>query len=130
MEGDRRPGRRAGLTERASVRGLEVDPQGRCAHYRSPLDIVAIRFRCCGRWYACHACHEALEAHKPEPWPRSEFGERAVLCGACGARLRVAEYLEASAAGGSSRCPRCGAGFNAGCARHHPLYFEVSRSEG
>lgn len=103
-----------------AVRGVGVDAEGRCAHYGSALDVVSIRFRCCGRWYACHACHEALEGHERERWPPGELEERAVRCGACGRRLSIAAYLRAS-----SRCPRCGAAFNPGCARHHPLYFEV-----
>ena len=31
------------------VHGVDVDPETRCAHWRSPLDIIAIQFKCCGR---------------------------------------------------------------------------------
>lgn len=105
---------------RPPVHGVEVDARGRCAHYGSSRDIVSIRFPCCDRWYACHACHEALEDHDAERWPADRFDERAVLCGECGSELAITEYLASP-----SRCPRCGAPFNPGCVDHHPLYFEV-----
>lgn len=81
---------------------------------------MAFRFPCCGRYYACHACHAEAEDHDALRWPRSDFGREAVLCGACGAEVTVDRYLE-----DPSRCPECAAGFNPRCARHHHLYFEV-----
>lgn len=108
------------------IHGVEVDAAGRCAHYREHHDVVALRLPCCGPfsadpvYYACYACHEALAGHLAEPWPRSRFDEAAVLCGACRRALSVARYLASPDA-----CPRCGALFNPGCRRHHPLYFEV-----
>jgi uncharacterized CHY-type Zn-finger protein len=106
---------------RPSVHGLELDPETRCAHWRSPLDIIAIRMRCCGKYYACRECHDALETHAAEVWPLSAFGQRAVLCGACGHELSVNEYLACG-----SRCPACRAGFNPGCHKHRGLYFAVA----
>lgn len=102
------------------VRGVAVDGEGRCAHYGGPRDVVAVRFRCCGRVYACHACHAVLEDHPADPWPEAELDRKAVLCGACGGWLTCREYLASASA-----CPRCAARFNAGCERHHHLYFEV-----
>lgn len=102
------------------MHGVEVDAETRCAHYRTPQDVVAVRFPCCGRFYACHDCHVELEDHEPRPWPRGEFERRAVLCGSCGIRLKVAEYLASPDA-----CPHCGAAFNPRCVDHHPRYFEV-----
>lgn len=102
------------------VLGQDADGETRCAHYSGPNDRVAIRFHCCGRYYCCHACHEALATHGVVRWPSDAFHERAVLCGACRSELTIREYLN-----GGSRCPRCGAGFNPRCAAHHPLYFEV-----
>lgn len=100
---------------------MEPDSETRCAHYRGPADRIAIRFRCCGGYFCCHACHDALEDHVPDRWPSEEFGKRAVLCGACRGELTIREYLEGGAAG----CPRCRAAFNPRCAFHHHLYFEV-----
>lgn len=83
--------------------------------------MVAVRFPCCGRYYACHACHVELERHAPRRWPRGAFDRRAVLCGACGTELEIAAYLASP-----DRCPRCDAPFNPACVDHHPLYFDVA----
>lgn len=99
------------------VRGAVVDGQTRCVHYGGPLDVVAIRFRCCRDWYACVHCHDEAVSHRRTVWPAETADEHAVLCGACTATISIAEYRDASA------CPDCGAGFNPGCALHHPLYF-------
>ena len=105
---------------RPTVLGLDLDGQTRCAHWRSPLDIVAIRMRCCGAWYACKDCHDALAGHAIEVWPRGEWDQPAVLCGACGGEMSVRDYLD-----GSDHCPACGAPFNPGCRAHRHFYFEV-----
>lgn len=102
---------------RPIVRGPIVDRQTRCIHYRSPLDVVAIRFACCGEYYPCHLCHEGTAGHPSRPWPAGSDHESAILCGVCGAELTIGEYRNATA------CPRCDAAFNPGCALHHPLYF-------
>jgi uncharacterized CHY-type Zn-finger protein len=104
---------------RPPVRGIEAGAQTRCVHYRSPLDVVAIKMKCCGVYYACKACHDALAGHPIETWPRSEWNERAVLCGVCGAELSVRQYLECR-----NKCPACGAQFNPGCGNHHHFYFD------
>ena len=107
------------LVHGEQVHGVDVDPETRCAHWHSPLDIVAIRFKCCGRWHPCFECHEETAGHEATVWPAAEFGERAILCGSCGRRLSVHEYLACD-----SRCPACGSGFNPGCSKHRHLYFE------
>lgn len=84
---------------------------------------MAIRFPCCGRYFACHACHEALADHAAMRWARAEFDRPAVLCGACGAEFAIRDYLD-----GDDRCPACGAAFNPRCRLHHPVYFEVRAS--
>ena len=106
------------------VFGVDLDAQGRCAHYRSLLDIVSIRFPCCGRLYACHTCHDEMESHEVERWPWDAFDVRAVLCGECRAEMRIHEYLASPA-----QCSHCGARFNPRCALHHPLYFEMGPEE-
>src|SRR5580698_78413 len=88
------------LGSRPQVSGIGVDPQTRCAHYHSPLDIIAIRMKCCGAYYACKDCHDAIAGHAIEVWPQSEWDQRAVLCGACGAELSIKQYL-----GCSNTCP-------------------------
>jgi uncharacterized CHY-type Zn-finger protein len=104
-----------------TVKGLDVTPRAQCSHWHSPRDIIAIRHKCCGQYYACISCHEALAGHPPQVWPRDEQrGAKAVLCGACRRELTVAEYLASGNA-----CPGCRAEFNPGCALHYDLYFEM-----
>jgi uncharacterized CHY-type Zn-finger protein len=100
------------------VRGIELDAQTRCAHYDSPLDIIAIKMKCCAAYFACKDCHAALADHSLEPWPREEWQQHAVLCGACSSELTIAAYLESS-----DRCPVCRAPFNPGCREHREYYF-------
>ena len=102
------------------VVGVDLDPASRCAHWHGAWDVVALQFACCGRWYACRACHDACADHSAAVWPIADRDVRAVLCGACGHRLTIAEYLACEAA-----CPECAAAFNPGCAGHYPLYFEM-----
>ncbi|HEY8468038.1 MAG TPA: CHY zinc finger protein [Longimicrobiales bacterium] len=105
---------------RPEVHGRLLDAETRCAHWHGPLDIIAIRFPCCGKFYACHDCHAEHETHPPERWPRERFDTAAVLCGACGHVLTIREYLDSG-----HRCPACGRGFNPRCALHYGLYFEA-----
>jgi len=101
------------------VFGVDVDAETRCAHWNSELDIIAIKFKCCGHWFPCFECHKAVANHEAEVWPANEREAKAVLCGACGRELSIAEYLERG-----PECPECGSGFNPGCAKHYHLYFE------
>jgi uncharacterized CHY-type Zn-finger protein len=107
----------------AEVRGIDVDAQTRCAHWHSAVDIVAIKTACCGVYWACKDCHEALAGHAIAVWPRREWDARAVLCGACGAEMTIREYWECE-----SRCPGCGAGFNPGCRKHWHFYFKLEEN--
>jgi uncharacterized CHY-type Zn-finger protein len=100
------------------VHGVEIDARSGCAHYRSPLDLIAIKFKCCQTYYACSQCHEQEVDHPTQVWPRAEFGEPAILCGACGRELTITAYLQCEAV-----CPCCRASFNPGCRQHYHLYF-------
>ena len=102
------------------VHGVGVDAETRCAHWHSELDIIAIKFKCCGRWYPCFDCHAEVADHEPRVWPRDEFGEKAILCGACGHQLSIDEYLAAD-----NSCTACSAAFNPACANHYDLYFQA-----
>jgi uncharacterized CHY-type Zn-finger protein len=108
---------------RPEVRGLGLDAETRCAHWRSPLDVIAIKMRCCGVYYACKDCHDALADHPVQVWARGEWDEEAVLCGVCGMALTVRQYLDCG-----DVCPSCGAAFNPGCRLHYHLYFETGPS--
>ncbi|RFA18151.1 CHY zinc finger protein [Subtercola boreus] len=99
------------------VLGAVVDDQTRCIHYHSVLDVIALRFACCGEYYPCHLCHAESAGHAAEVWSADRRDALAVLCGVCGSELSISEYL------GVDSCPRCGAGFNPGCRLHSHLYF-------
>jgi uncharacterized CHY-type Zn-finger protein len=103
---------------RPSVHGLSVDPETRCAHWHTALDIIAIKMRCCDTYYACRECHDELTDHPVSLWPVEEWDEPAILCGVCGTELSVHAYL-----GCDSRCPHCRERFNPGCHKHRHLYF-------
>lgn len=107
------------LIHGAEVKGTNVDSQTRCAHYHSPVDIIAIRFKCCGEWFPCYECHRENTNHAAEVWKIDEYYTKAILCGNCGYQLSVHEYLRCNSA-----CPQCGAAFNTACANHYHLYFE------
>jgi uncharacterized CHY-type Zn-finger protein len=100
------------------VRGVGVDAESRCAHYGSDRDVVALRFGCCGTYYACLECHAELAGHDAEPWPTTRRGEPAARCGVCGAVMSGDTYVAADV------CPDCGAAFNPGCRTHYHRYFE------
>jgi len=108
-----------------SIRGITVyrktvDDETRCIHYKGATDIIAIRFKCCDRWYPCYECHAQNVDHPAQVWPRSDFETQVVLCGVCGYQLTIDEYLSCN-----STCPDCSAKFNPGCAKHYHFYFET-----
>lgn len=102
------------------IYGRLVDDQTRCVHYHSDLDIIAVRFKCCDRYYACFFCHQELEGHDPARWVEGELEERAIVCGVCESELTIRDYLSSAFS-----CPCCGSPFNPGCADHYDLYFHM-----
>jgi len=108
---------------RPVVFGIALDPETRCSHYHTPLDIIAIRMKCCGQYYACKECHDALADHGSQAWPQVEWDQPAVLCGVCGTEMSVQEYLDSA-----NQCPTCKAPFNPGCRHHYHHYFEMTLS--
>jgi uncharacterized CHY-type Zn-finger protein len=101
------------------VRGIDLDAQTRCRHYHGPTDIIAIKMKCCGVYYACKDCHESLANHAIEVWPEPQWDEKAILCGACGVELTIRQYMKCG-----DHCPQCDAQFNPRCQNHHHYYFE------
>ncbi len=102
------------------VKGKVIDEQTRCSHYHSTLDIIAIKFKCCGTYFPCYSCHEEEADHPAIAWPIAERHTKAILCGACGHELTITEYLSSE-----NTCPSCHASFNPNCAKHYGLYFEM-----
>ena len=112
------------------VYGQAIDEQTRCVHWHSPRDVVAIKMHCCQRFYPCHSCHQQQTDAPPHPntvWPRDEWQQQAVMCGVCKSQFSVIEYVSVygsdSECASSPSCPRCKAGWNAGCGKHLHLYF-------
>lgn len=109
------------LPTEPKVHGIDVTALTQCAHWHSERDIIAIKHKCCGEYYACIRCHDALAGHPAAVWPRAHQRDaKAVLCGRCRIELTAAEYL-----GSGNVCPACSAAFNPGCALHYELYFEM-----
>lgn len=102
-----------------SVKGKLTDEQTRCVHYHSPLDIIAIKFKCCNEYYACYRCHAEQAGHTSRVWAKNEFDTKAILCGACKSEMSIAVYYDCN-----YQCPFCRALFNPGCKNHNHLYFE------
>ncbi|EKB49973.1 hypothetical protein B879_01398 [Cecembia lonarensis LW9] len=110
--------------EGVRVFGKSVDHQTRCVHWHSALDVIAIKFKCCDKYYPCFSCHEEEADHEHQVWPKSEFNQKAILCGVCGHELSIQEYMDAD-----NTCPKCEASFNPGCSNHYHLYFETNESK-
>ncbi len=100
--------------------GKSIDNQTRCVHWHSPLDVIAIKFKCCDKYYPCFSCHEEEAAHPHQVWPKAQFDEKAILCGVCGHELSIQDYMNSN-----NTCPNCQASFNPGCSNHYHLYFEM-----
>ncbi|TDQ18948.1 putative CHY-type Zn-finger protein [Algoriphagus boseongensis] len=103
-----------------NVFGKPVDNQTRCVHWHSELDIIAIKFKCCDKYYPCFSCHEEEADHEHQVWPKTEFNQKAILCGVCGNELGIQEYMDSN-----NTCPHCKSSFNPGCSKHYHLYFET-----
>ena len=107
--------------EKYVIHGIDVDQHGRCEHWHSEVDIIAIKFACCQKFYACFDCHQELAGHNPMPWPKDSFeSEQAILCGRCRETMTIKEYMNSN-----SVCPHCQAFFNPRCELHWHLYFEM-----
>jgi uncharacterized CHY-type Zn-finger protein len=113
------------MTSPQPIHGVSLTHLTQCAHYASPLDIIAIKMKCCNAFYACISCHTELAGHAVVVWGREERGEEAVYCGGCRSVLSIEEYMEGEEDAGGSGCGRCGARWNPGCKSHWGCYFEV-----
>lgn len=103
-----------------NVFGKPVDNQTRCVHWHSELDIIAIKFKCCDKYYPCFSCHEEVADHDHQIWLIAELNQKAILCGVCGKELSIKDYMSSN-----NTCPHCSSGFNPGCSKHYHLYFET-----
>ncbi len=106
--------------EAPPVKGKSIDEYTRCVHYHSPVDIIAIKFKCCNEYYCCYKCHDEVAKHKRDVWKKDEFDTSAILCGICNNEMTIHEYLTSN-----NRCPHCNSNFNPNCSKHYHLYFEL-----
>lgn len=102
------------------VYGKLVDNNTRCEHYHSPHDIIAIKFKCCDKYYPCYQCHEETTDHATKTWSKDEWDIKGILCGVCKNELTINEYMRSG-----NECPRCKTLFNPNCNKHYHLYFEI-----
>ena len=105
------------MTRSPEVFGKTVDEHTRCVHYATELDIIAIRFACCDRYFPCHLCHSETANHPAQQWPTEQFDRPAILCGNCWGELTINAYKA------TDECPQCSAPFNPRCAAHSDYYF-------
>lgn len=102
-----------------AINGKLVDEQSRCYHWHSPLDVIALKFKCCEKYYACYSCHHELANHPTQRYDLSiDSNEKLIICGVCKTELCFNEYHE------HMKCPHCKSQFNPACSLHYDLYFE------
>ena len=105
------------MTRTPEVFGKPIDEHTRCVHYATELDIIAIRFSGCDRYYPCYLCHSETVDHAAKQWPREQWDQPAILCGNCWSELTINAYKAVD------ECPECAAPFNPRCAAHSDYYF-------
>lgn len=98
--------------------GFQIDGKTRCIHHCTQVDVVAIKMKCCNKFYACIKCHDEMEEHQAETWSKSEFDDKVVLCGNCRCEMTVNAYLFLKC------CPDCDHEFNDKCKNHFHYYFD------
>lgn len=101
------------------IYGLQLDAVGRCQHYHTEQDIVALKCHGCQKYYACYKCHDSLEDHLFQANPSSEWFP--VFCGICQTPLSQESYAK-------GYCPSCLSQFNPKCQLHKSIYFQKETS--
>lgn len=104
------------MEEKEKVYGIGLDAEGRCEHYHTELDVVALRCGKCRKYYACYKCHDQLEDHAFVPADAGQDADTPVLCCSCNSKLTYIQYQQ-------GKCAFCGHDFNPKCALHHDIYF-------
>ena len=102
------------------VYGKVIDDNTRCEHYHSAPDIIAIKFKCCDKYYPCYQCHKETVDHTSQTWSKNDLDTKAILCGVCKTELTINEYMQSG-----NHCQKCKSAFNPNCSKHYHLYFEA-----
>lgn len=98
-----------------TILGIQLDEAGRCYHYHSNSDVVALKCDDCKQFYACYHCHNQLEEHPFQAIAITDSSP--VLCGKCQTTLSFTEYQKGN-------CPHCHHPFNPNCKHHYTIYFK------
>lgn len=96
------------------IHGIDLDQDGRCMHYHTENDVVALACAQCHRYFACYQCHDAIMTHKFAP---ADPTAKSVMCGVCHQTMNYQDYSQ-------NECPNCHHAFNPKCVRHQDIYFE------
>lgn len=72
------------------IYGINLDSKGRCKHYHTKQDIVALKCGKCQDYFACYQCHNQLRNHPLESV--SVKAASPVFCGNCRHFLTYTEY--------------------------------------
>lgn len=103
--------------------GKLVDNQSRCEHWKSPLDVISLKLKCCpGKYYACFDCHSELNDsnHTVVRYDILMDSEvNVVICGVCNHEMTFGQYNNENLC-----CPNCSAKFNPLCKLHYNYYFD------
>ncbi|MCH1617157.1 CHY zinc finger protein [Streptococcus pasteurianus] len=97
------------------IYGINLDSKGRCKHYHTKQDIVALKCGKCQDYFACYQCHNQLRNHPFESV--SVKAASPVFCGNCRHFLTYTEYKKGA-------CPYCYHDFNPNCRLHETIYFK------
>lgn len=103
------------------VHGCEIDKLTKCIHWHSDKDIIAIKFKCCNKYYSCYSCHEALETHAVIRWSLDDT-INVIICGSCGSEMSIDKYLNCNFICPNESCKQM---FNHRCSNHYHLYFDL-----
>ncbi|WP_216847089.1 CHY zinc finger protein [Granulicella sp. L60] len=109
------------VTPVTEILGLDVDYQTRCEHSNSPLDVFAIRHKCCGRYYACQRCHDEMAGHPTIHWNTDEQDSMGAFCGICRTEVSIRAYLSSI-----DRCPNCSSLFNTEFGSQNSAFFGLA----
>lgn len=72
------------------IYGIGLDSEGRCLHYHTKCDVVALKCNKCKEYFACYQCHNQLQNHPFEPVSKEDVAP--VICGSCRHFLTFDEY--------------------------------------
>lgn len=97
------------------IYGIGLDSEGRCLHYHTKCDVVALKCNKCKEYFVCYQCHNQLQNHPFKLVSKEDVAP--VIRGSCRHFLTFAEYKKGA-------CPYCHHAFNPKCQVHETIYFK------